>query len=127
MLTPCDEGERLATGPFDILCIIQESPTAFRAVILEAHDIQGFPHADAMPTIELNIGMASPAVSLANAQAHVKALADRIGFDNANIITDRVIRLSDRPTPIAIPNWNCREKFANALSALCSAVDFIAL
>ena len=125
MLTPCNEGERLAVGPFDMLCIIQERSDSFCAAILEARDIPGFPHPDQLPTIELEIGMMSTPNSLAHARACAEAFAERYGFEDRSIVTDRAILSVDRSTPIIIKNWNCENKSTTARSALFSAVDSI--
>jgi hypothetical protein len=125
MLTPCEEGERLAAGPFDMLCIIQERSGSFYAAILEARDIPGFPHPDQLPTIELEIGMMSTPNSLAHARACAEAFAERYGFEDPNIVTDRIILLDGPPTPIIIQNWNCEDKATTARSALFSVVDSI--
>jgi len=125
MLTQCDEGERLAAGPFDMLCIIEESSDSFRAAILESRDIPGFPDSDKLPTIELTIGMMSPPDSLANAQAFAEAFTERYGFEDPSIVTDRAILSVDRSTPIIIQNWNCKNKSTTARSALFSVVDSI--
>jgi len=122
MLTPIQEGERLAAGPFDLLCIVQESSTTFRAAILEAQDVQGFPRLDELPTIELKVGMTSPPVNLAVAQGYVKAFADCHGFEDRNIIANCVIRFRGRPTSITVANWNCGVKAITASLALRSAI-----
>jgi hypothetical protein len=125
MLTPCEEGERLAAGPFDMLCIIQEKSSLFYAAILEARDVPGFPHPDQLPTIELEIGMMSTPNSLAHARACAEAFAERYGFEDPNIVTDRVIPLDGPPAPIVIQNWNRKNESITARSALFSVMDSI--
>jgi hypothetical protein len=130
MLTPLDaDAERLASGPCDILCLIQSEKTnSFCVAILQARGVSDSrPPSDETPTIELEVEMTSPLGDLKQAQEWVQIFAERYGFQDQNVATDRAIWLGDPSMPITVQNWNNKDKPTTARSALFSVVDSVSI